>query len=310
MKKCGVGTITIDTNSMKKLTIFLMILFAFMIHSNAQIPNNGFEQWDNIGSFMEPVGYLTPNSEAVGTYYPITRSADHFPTDVGDYSMRMENNISLLPDIDGFGVALQNTSNFLFDGPGPSFPVTGHPTSLTGYYKFAPQNGDTMRIQIFLSNQGAVVMNQSFISTDTVISWASFTIPFSNYTTADSGSIIISSYNADGYPPEFAPRGNSVLYVDNLNFDNLITSLPEQHEKNNLFNIFPNPALDYISLEINEAINNEPTLNIYNLIGERVLTEKLKQNNQIVNIEKFNSGIYIIEIKANDLFEKQKLIIQ
>lgn len=295
---------------MKKFTIVFLAFYVIAFNSFAQIPNNGFEQWDNIGSFMEPVGYLTPNSEAIGTYYPITRSTDHYPTDIGDYSIRIENNISLLPNIDGLGIALQNTSNILFDGPGPSFPVNGHPTSLTGYFKYYPQNGDSMFILVLLYHNGTVVAGNSFVSADTTLDWTPFTLPLSNYTTADSGSILIAAYYANGHPPQYVPFGNSVLHIDNLNFDNLITSIPEQKGKNHLFSFYPNPAFDFVTLNIVGNNIGENTLNIYNLIGERVLTEKLKQSKQSVNLEKLKSGVYIIEIQSNDLFEKQKLIIQ
>jgi PKD repeat protein/photosystem II stability/assembly factor-like uncharacterized protein len=192
--------------------------------------NFGFEQWNDMGSYMVPQGYATPNTYATGTFYPVTRSTDHYPASVGNYSIRIESNISLLPGEehpDAFGVVLQNKSNSVADWPGPAFSITGHPTSLTGYYKYAPQNGDTMRITLVLYLNGEVVSYNAFLSTATVSNWTSFILPLPVYTSADSGTIILASYNADGGAPEFIPYGNSVLYVDNLNFDNLIV------EKNN-----------------------------------------------------------------------------
>lgn len=295
---------------MKKFTFLSLTLFVLVVNTIAQIPNNGFEQWDNIGSFMEPVGYLTPNSEAIGTYYPVTRSTDHYPTTVGDYSIRIENNTSLLPNIDGLGIALQNTSNILFDGPGPAFPIIGHPTSLTGYFKYSPQNGDSMFILVLLYHNGTVVAGNEFVSADTTLNWSPFTLPFSNYVTADSGSILIAAYYANGHPPQYVPFGNSVLHIDNLNFDNLITSIPEQTTKNHLFSFYPNPAFDYITLNTDETANGENTVNIYNIIGELVMTKKRIQNQQKINIDDLISGVYLVEIRSNDLFEKQKLIVQ
>ncbi len=295
---------------MKNFTFILILFFLITLKTNAQIPNGGFENWDNIGSFMEPIGFLTPNSEAIGNFYPITRSTDHYPTFIGDYSIRMENNTSLLPDIDGFGVVLQNSSNNLFDGPNAAFPIIGHPTSLTGYYKYAPQNGDTLRIQIFLSNQGSLVMNESFVSTDTIEDWTSFTIPFSFYNVADSGSILISAYNADGFPPEFVPRGNSVLYIDNLNFDELLNTVFEQNAKKKLFDLYPNPASDFVTLKTDYINKTILTMNIYNLIGERVRTEKMNSTILKIPIETLNNGVYMVEINSKEMSEKQNLIIQ
>ncbi len=295
---------------MKNFTLILITLFAISLQANAQIPNGGFEEWDNIGSFQEPVGFLTPNSEAIGPYYPITRSTDHFPASIGDYSIRIENNTSLLPNIDGLGIILQNTSNNLADGPGPTFPIIGHPTSLTGYCKYAPQNGDTMFILILLFNNGTAVAANSFLTTDSIFNWTPFTIPLSNYATADSGSILMGAYYANGHPPQFIPHGNSVLYIDNLNFDDLLTSVPEQNVKNNLFNIFPNPAFNNVTLEIDHRDNFGVSLNIYNIIGEIVRSEKIYQNQHHLNIDNFKSGVYMVEIKTNELRKIQRLIIQ
>ncbi len=183
----------------------------------------GFEQWNNMGSYMDPQGFATPNLLVTGAFYPVTRSTDHYPVSVGNYSIRIESNISLMPAIDAFGLALQNTSNNILDGPSPSFPITGHPTSLTGYYKYAPQNGDTMRIQIVLYSNGEGVTYNELLSTATVSDWTSFNLPLPAYTFADSATIILASYNCNGPYPAYSPHGNSVLYVDNLNFDYPIT---------------------------------------------------------------------------------------
>lgn len=294
---------------MKKFTIILTVLFAIMFKANAQIPNSGFEDWDTYPNYLEPMDFLTSNSYASTSFYPVTRSTDHYPSDIGNYSIRFENNTILLPNIDGFGFVLQNSSYVLLDGPAASFPIIGHPGSLTGYYKYSPQ-GDTMRILVVLYSNGVAVTGNSFTSSDTTADWTSFTIPIPSYVTADSGSILIAAYNADGYPPEYQPRGNSVLYVDNLNFDNLITSTQSQSIKKTLFNLFPNPASDVIVLNIDYTKNSDVLLNVYNLIGELVRSEKLNTNQEKINIGNLNNGVYMVEIKTTEWMEKQKLIIQ
>ena len=120
---------------MKNFTIILIVLFVASIKTNAQIPNSGFEDWDTYPNYLEPVDFLSPNSYATTSFYPVTRSTDHYPSDIGNYSIRVENNMSIVPDIEGFGLVLQNASYILLDGPAASFPIIGHPGSLTGYYK-------------------------------------------------------------------------------------------------------------------------------------------------------------------------------
>lgn len=294
---------------MKKFTFILTVLIAMAITTNAQIPNNGFENWTTVGSYLEPQDYLTPNSFASTSFHPVTRSNDHYPVSIGNYSIRIESNTTLLPNADALGLVLQNTNSTFFDGPSPSFPIIGHPTSLKGYYKFDPLNGDSMRIQIQLTLNGSEVSYSVFFSAASA-SWTSFNIPIQTYTLADSGSILFASYNADGPPPDFIPHGNSVLYIDNLSFDNFISSVSEQTVKNTLFNLYPNPAFDIVNLNINNSNNKDLEINIYNIIGKLISSETLRQNQQQINIENLSNGIYMVEIKSKEWSEKQKLIIQ
>ena len=74
--------------------------------------------------------------------------------------------------------------------------------------------------------------------------------------------------------------------------------------------VYPNPAVDVITLKINNANNNDKLLTIYNVFGEVVRSELLKQNMQKINISELNNGIYLLEINSDKWSVKQKLIIQ
>ncbi len=291
---------------MKKSTFILTVLIVMTIKTNAQIPNSGFEDWTTVGGYEDPTGWASTNSFSTGSFYSVTKSTDHYPATVGNYSVRIENNTSLLPNFSGRGVVM--TGDTL--DPHPTFPITGHPTSLTGYYKFAPQNGDTMSIVIGLYLNGVRVFahDQIFISNIPTSDWTSFNISFPTYAAADSGHIYLASYAAAD--ASSMPHGNSVLYVDNLNFDKLITSVSEQTVKNTLFNLYPNPASDILTLNFGNRNNADLTLNIYNVTGELVSSETLRQNQQQINIGELSNGIYMVEIKSNGWSENQKLIIQ
>lgn len=292
---------------MKKTLLLLTVLIASI--SKAQIPNNGFENWNNLGTYMDPQGFVTPNSLTT-TFYPITRSIDHYPTSIGNYSIRLENKPSLLPNPGALGLVLQNKSNVVMDGPGIAFPIAGHPTTLTGYYKFLPLNGDTMRIQVILFKNGSEVSSVSMTSTVTASSWNTFTISFPSYTSADSCSILMASYNCDGPPPSYVPHGNSVLYVDNLNFDFLLTSIVEQSTKATSFKLYPNPASNVVSLDSDKTYKTNLTINIYSVIGDLIYSESLQKDQRQINTSQLNNGIYTLEIKSEEGLEQQKFIIQ
>jgi Secretion system C-terminal sorting domain len=81
-------------------------------------------------------------------------------------------------------------------------------------------------------------------------------------------------------------------------------------KRNILFNLYPNPASDIVTLNINKTNNENLEINIYDILGDLVLSESLKQNQQKINIGDLNNGIYIVEINSNEWSGKQKLIIQ
>lgn len=292
---------------MKKTVLLAGALLALTFCVNGQVLNGGFEDWTTTGNYMEPNGYLTPNPMTAATSYPVQRSSDHFPTNVGSYSLRLENDISLLPT-DGFGIALQNSSGSMNNGPGPGFPITGHPNSLTGYYKFEPQNGDTLMILIILYSNGFPVTANQFSSTVAQANWTSFSIDIPTYTSADSASILMAAYNAAGPPDQYWPHGNSVLYVDNLNFDALINGTNEI-EAQSPIEVFPNPSAQNIVLNYTE--NNGVLLgaSLYDDNGKMVV-EKTFSKTTILDVSNLSHGNYLLKVTSgNTLISEQKVVV-
>jgi len=293
---------------MKKFTILFTLFFAMIMNTNAQIPNNGFENWITVGNYESPTGWINCNANANGSFFPVTKSSDHFPPSVGNYSIKLENQIPLT---DCYSYGFAHTSPIIDNACIPSFPITGHPNFFCGYYKFFPQNNDTMQIALELFKNGVLITGLNFITTNTVSNWTSFNIPIPSYSSADSATINLAAFYNDStcqYP--YGPFGNSILYVDNISFDNIISSISEQRFRNITFSIYPNPASDIIILNIDNPNNAVLTLNIYNIIGQLIKSEILEQKSEQLNISNLSKGIYILEIKSNEMSEKQKLIIQ
>lgn len=274
---------------MKNFTIILTLVIAITTKINAQIPNGELESLN---------GWFTGNASL---------STDHYPLSVGNYSIKLENQLPLVNN-ESYGYAVSGNTN---SGCIPSFAITGHPNQLCGYYKCSPLNNDTIQIGIMLFDNGVWVAGAELITTNTVSNWTSFCIPISNYTNADSATITVAAFYNDttcGMP--YGPHGNSVLYVDNLSFDNLITSTTELHNYNSNISIYPNPASDNIFLNFDKMIVDDITVSIYNTTGTLIKTEILKRNQNQMEINDLNNGIYIISFIANDFTVNQRLVIQ
>jgi len=183
------------------------------------------------------------------SFYAVTKSTDIYPATVGAYSIRIENNTALLRSYSGVGLAVTGA----FVNPHPVFQLTGHPNSFTGYYKYAPLNGDTMCIGVALYLNGNIVAS-AMLSTK--------------------------------------------------------ASVSEQTSENTTFSLYPNPASDIVTLNIGNTNNADLSLNIYNVIGNLVKSEMLKQNNRQISIGDLSNGVYLVTIKSKDFTENQRLIIQ
>lgn len=276
---------------MKKYILILTVLIAMTIKANAQIPNSGFENWTTVGSWQYPNEWANSNFISAGPFYSCTKSTDHFPLAVGSFSIRLENNTSLTRLTGGWGLAMTDTA-YPFR---PSFAITGHPNSLCGYYKFTSLNNDSMFIRIVLFKNGTMVNYFTFITGVTTSAWTSFTLPLT-YTSADSAMMYMMAL----YPnsPTGGPKGNSVLYVDNLSFDNLISNVTEPESKNTIFNLYPNPANDKITIT-NVQDSENTTINILNIQGKQVMYNQFRdQNNMEFEISNLPMGIYFIEVKS------------
>ncbi|TYA55950.1 endonuclease [Formosa maritima] len=71
------------------------------------------------------------------------------------------------------------------------------------------------------------------------------------------------------------------------------------------FNIYPNPVSDILNIQLKNP--NETQIEIYNILGKRVLTKTINQS-QIINIENLNSGIYILKFTQGNSTISKKLI--
>jgi hypothetical protein len=134
---------------------------------------------------------------------------------------------------------------------------------------------------------------------DSPCSWMMGTDPI-NFTVPAEGKYYIqlhcgSSYSIDGY--QFKLSGSFAGIWDE-----------EKAQAN--FQAYPNPASDAVIIEIDQVIKSDFTLNIYNLSGELIHSELMKQNKQGIDVGHLSDGFYFVEIDSKKWSGKQKLIIQ
>lgn len=93
----------------------------------------------------------------------------------------------------------------------------------------------------------------------------------------------------------------SESYIPPVTKEILLNTGP-QTENSSSYHIYPNPAKDYILIEITESHN--VYFKLFTLAGQMVLQEQVKGSGQKININNLKEGLYIYKI----LDEKGKLV--
>ncbi|HKR06612.1 MAG TPA: T9SS type A sorting domain-containing protein [Bacteroidia bacterium] len=141
--------------------------------------------------------------------------------------------------------------------------------------------------------------NNSF--TPTAAQWRQETINLSAYSTATTAIFKIRNIN----------QYENNLYVDDINI-NTATSISEI-KNNSAFSVYPNPAADIVSIQMNPASEKNFVINIFNTLGSKVFEKKITVNNNKhveLNLFELTTGVYSLNIKSDSENKTVKLLIK
>jgi hypothetical protein len=88
---------------------------------------------------------------------------------------------------------------------------------------------------------------------------------------------------------------------------NYITNLREQNIHPNQLTIYPNPAQQSINVDIEHI--QKALVSIKDVLGKIVLQQFITKNNNSIDISTLSNGTYVVELKQQDVYTHQKLII-
>jgi hypothetical protein len=102
---------------------------------------------------------------------------------------------------------------------------------------------------------------------------------------------------------------NDVIYPDSsFNCDKTvsISAFPKFRE----LNIFPNPVVDFITIQTGFSPNMKSVLRISSLSGQELVQEEITKNETRVDLTSLSKGIYILQIKNETTITIHKIIKQ
>lgn len=99
--------------------------------------------------------------------------------------------------------------------------------------------------------------------------------------------------------------------VSTLDFDNVEarTTLSTEEFNNLDFSIAPNPARNIVSITFPNFINSA-TLEVYNVLGKRIMVQEISSLNNRINVADWNSGIYLVKVSNGDVSQTKRLVKQ
>ena len=94
---------------------------------------------------------------------------------------------------------------------------------------------------------------------------------------------------------------------------NVLTTAPniEIQDKlviDDLPTFYPNPAKDFIMIE--NLKSEKAKIEIINLQGQSIISKTINSDNQKIDIQNIESGIYFLRISGNDTYSSHKVVIQ
>ena len=76
-----------------------------------------------------------------------------------------------------------------------------------------------------------------------------------------------------------------------------------------VFNVYPVPAIDHVTVEVDNPDNKELLLEIYSNSGRLVHAEPIFSKNRI-DLTGFSDGMYILRIRGEQVYGTRKLIVK
>lgn len=293
---------------MKKITLMTLVLSILITITDAQIPNNGFENWTNMGTYSNPDLWSCLNdTTALANIFTCEIGT---PGNPGNYYLKLTSKT-----VAGFGVvpgvAVSGIINPTTMQPESGFAYNLRSANFTGKWQhmiFGTSQGfiDIQLTRWDVPSQARVlVASKHYNLTGMSMSWNTFSIPLT-YIDGNYPDSCIITLSASGS----TPANDDYLWVDDLAFTGSVPVGISELNSNSSIIIYPNPAMDVVTLEINKASYEDMELTIYTSAGKLVKSELLKHQQHQLNVADLSNGIYTITIQTKHWKKNQQLIIQ
>lgn len=258
---------------------------------SAQIPNGGFESWEDHGSYMDPTDWLTYNDivTAGGPVITVERSS---PGAEGSYcaTVTSQTIFDQSSVIQGWlSIGVEGHSGFYY---------TYRPAMLTGQWQYGIQANDTAAVQVLLTkwdgNAGMSfpIAYGALEVSGTLSGWHDLTVTLEYFSPMAPDSAHIQFSASKDFA---APIAGSFLKVDDLDFAGTV-GIEEQPALSDV-RLFPSPATTTLHIVADRQVTEVDMLDI---TGRTVLKQRANAESIIVDLTELNIGRYLVQLRMAD----------
>jgi len=271
-------------------------MFTSSTFAQDSIPNSGFEDWTNFGSYEDPDNWITENQATSLSGVVTATKATGSNAYSGNYAIRLETKQVVTEVVPG--TAISGALNVMSLQLELGVPINIRPDNLCGWYKYIPFLADVGSIEIILTRYNPTTKLREPVGTGVYAviaanSYTQFTVPIVYLSTdptdlPDTALVsLISGTNTF--------TAGSVLYVDDI----CLTYTPppvgiEPSENSAQFKFYPNPTSDILIFESTEA--TEVNLKLFDNTGRVVLQSRLLENSKSIDVSELSEGVYFYQL--------------
>lgn len=279
------------------------IRFSDGANYSSPIPNASFEEWEDITAEGTNEWY-TLNS--VYASYGAASAFKSTDAQEGAFALNLVPDSAFIIDGNQFipGIAVYGTMDvFTGNTTGKSFTAT--PTSMTGYYKYTPVNGDAGGISVEFFANGVTVGGGVFSFDAAQSTYTQFTIPLTLSSAPDTILVYISGGDEAG----------SSLLIDNIQFAGGTVGVKAISLTDATIGVYPNPTTADANLKIGLPKSANVSYVVVNALGQQVESENLGSMKDGVHTIKLNTGnystgVYFVKVKIGENTMTQKVIVK
>ncbi|MGB0887265.1 MAG: M28 family peptidase [Vicingaceae bacterium] len=82
------------------------------------------------------------------------------------------------------------------------------------------------------------------------------------------------------------------------------------NSKESLIEVFPNPTKNNLIIDFKDLEIEETTIKIYTVLGELILTHKVKSKQEKLKLQHLTKGIYTLSVKSPNYYLTEKIVVQ